>query len=509
MKHLLIVLTLATWITSHAQSVAPDSVCLLPAVNNESSGLEKTGPNSFWSHNDSGGQPDLYEFDSSGVLIKTLHVTNAVNMDWEDLAQGDTGEFYIGDFGNNTNNRAAISGNPLTIYIISDPDLADTNTTAQALIFDYEDRDYSATALNHNFDMEAFFFFEDSLHLFTKNRTNPTNGWIKHYVLPAQAGTYTAMLVDSFNNGGTLITSADLSPDERTVVLIGQDRIYLFSCFQGTRFLSTAHVETLTMPNTQKEGVIFGTNDLLYLTDEQTVAGTRHLYRVSVAPYIDAPVTLAATSDSTCVSASTGWINVGVNGGSSPYTYSWSNGDTTAMSAGLAAGSYAVTVTDANGCTADSQFTVSVYNTTDPVATQAFNILVSDHPGVNSWYFNSVLMPGETNDTLLFLQNGYYQCSYIDSNGCELLSDSVLITDAGIAENIEAMLSVFRDQEEIVFTNNSSEQVLAMLYSADGKVCGELSIAAGASGRMKTDAQGLYIFRCTGTDGNLIRTGIR
>ncbi|WP_170110378.1 T9SS type A sorting domain-containing protein [Flavilitoribacter nigricans] len=45
-----------------------------------------------------------------------------------------------------------------------------------------------------------------------------------------------------------------------------------------------------------------------------------------------------------------GEASVSVDGGSEPYTYEWSDGQTTATATGLAAGSYSVTVTDANGC---------------------------------------------------------------------------------------------------------------------------------------------------------------
>ncbi|MBL0050355.1 MAG: SprB repeat-containing protein [Bacteroidetes bacterium] len=46
-----------------------------------------------------------------------------------------------------------------------------------------------------------------------------------------------------------------------------------------------------------------------------------------------------------------GTLTVVAAGGTSPYTYLWSNGKTTKYIIGLAAGTYTVTVTDANGCT--------------------------------------------------------------------------------------------------------------------------------------------------------------
>jgi hypothetical protein len=52
-----------------------------------------------------------------------------------------------------------------------------------------------------------------------------------------------------------------------------------------------------------------------------------------------------------CAAGTDGSIDLTVAGGTSGYTYSWSNGATTEDITGLAPGSYTVTVTDANGCT--------------------------------------------------------------------------------------------------------------------------------------------------------------
>ncbi|MBL0051221.1 MAG: SprB repeat-containing protein [Bacteroidetes bacterium] len=53
-----------------------------------------------------------------------------------------------------------------------------------------------------------------------------------------------------------------------------------------------------------------------------------------------------------CNGNSNGAININVAGGTTPYTYSWSNGATTQNVTNLSPNTYTVTVTDANGCTA-------------------------------------------------------------------------------------------------------------------------------------------------------------
>ncbi len=66
------------------------------------------------------------------------------------------------------------------------------------------------------------------------------------------------------------------------------------------------------------------------------------------------PVTPVVTStvSPTSIAPSSGAINISVTGGTPSYTYLWSNGSSSQNLTGVAAGTYTVTVTDANGCTA-------------------------------------------------------------------------------------------------------------------------------------------------------------
>jgi hypothetical protein len=67
----------------------------------------------------------------------------------------------------------------------------------------------------------------------------------------------------------------------------------------------------------------------------------------------------ANSSDVTIAGGADGAVNLTVSGGSAPYSYNWSNNVTTEDLSAVAAGTYTVTVTDANGCASVSTYTVA------------------------------------------------------------------------------------------------------------------------------------------------------
>jgi len=82
------------------------------------------------------------------------------------------------------------------------------------------------------------------------------------------------------------------------------------------------------------------------------------------ANILDVTNVAAVKVNPSCNGAATGSVNITVSGGTSPYSYAWTNGTNARNATGLIAGTYSVTVTDASGC----QITGGPYVLADPTA---------------------------------------------------------------------------------------------------------------------------------------------
>ena len=109
------------------------------------------------------------------------------------------------------------------------------------------------------------------------------------------------------------------------------------------------------------EDASFTLGSLLSNTYTVTITDSRGCVGSRTTPVIIQPAQLVSTAiktDVTCFGASNGSVNLTVTGGTSPYLYSWSNGATTEDLISRPPGLYSVTVTDANGCTANTSATI-------------------------------------------------------------------------------------------------------------------------------------------------------
>ena len=108
----------------------------LPYTLREVSGTEITKDSDLlWMVNDAGNSSILYGLDQKGNILKELKI-NAKNKDWEELTSDDDGNLYIGDFGNNDNDRKN-----LAILKIKKEDLeSDKTVDVEKIKFHYPDQ---------------------------------------------------------------------------------------------------------------------------------------------------------------------------------------------------------------------------------------------------------------------------------------------------------------------------------------------------------------------------------
>ena len=264
----------------------------LPSQVPECSGIDYYSASCIWIHNDANSfDTHLYAIDSSGSLIRSVNITNAFNVDWEDLTHDAGYHFmYIGDFGNNLYNRTN-----LRIYRVPyNSLLTSTSVSASAINFSYPDQtQFPATWTN--FDMEAFIHYRGKLYLFSK-ASGAAAGYTKLYSLPDTPGTYVATLIDSFYVQDR-ITGADINEDSSSVAIISNENIRIFRNWTGNNFFTgTYTMLSFAGGVTHKEGIAFMNDNHIYLVDEDHGTGN-FLYTADLTQWIPTTTNILKAPD--------------------------------------------------------------------------------------------------------------------------------------------------------------------------------------------------------------------
>lgn len=259
------------------------TVAELPQSLEENSGIVKLTNDSVWFLEDSGNHNELYKVNFEGEILKTLTIKNAKNIDWEELAKDDKGNVYIGDFGNNKNERK-----DLTIYIIPNPEkIEGDEVKAKKITFKYPEQDkFPSKKKNKFFDCEAFFYMNGNLYLFTKDRSKPYKGLTSLYKIPAVEGDYKAELIDTFHFGDDYhtgsITAATISEDKSKVILLTHTYVYVLEDYQGENFFKGTLTKIDMKHTSQKESVCFKDEHTLLISDEAEKKEHPKLYELKI-----------------------------------------------------------------------------------------------------------------------------------------------------------------------------------------------------------------------------------
>ncbi len=274
-----------------------------------------------------------------------------------------------------------------------------------------------------------------------------SNGAITQDLTGIAGGTYTGTITDA--NGCSITLSATVT--EPAVIAI-QASVSGVSCNGGSDGIVNVSVSggvpsyTYSWSNGGTSSAIFNLTAGSY-----TVTVTDDNGCTAVQSYVvtePAAVTVSATATNvSCNGGADGTATATAAGGTAPYTYQWSNFGSGASQTGLAAGTYTVVATDANGCTASS--TVTVTEPTPIVVTETItnvscnggnngSISISIAGGTGpfdvSWS-NGTNTNGTTTALVSNLVAGTYTATVTDANSCVTTATYVVTEPTAIVSS--------------------------------------------------------------------------
>ena len=261
------------------------------------------------------------------------------------------------------------------------------------------------------------------------------------------AGDYNVLVTD--NNGCTYYIAFDI--DEPTQLVAEISNYEDVSCNGATDGAATVNAAGGTTPysylwsNGQTTAMATGMGAGTYTVTVTDANGCTTTTSVAIGqPATALVVSTDQVENPTCNGETDGSISITVSGGTAPYSYSWSNGYNSEDPAGLAAGTYTVIVTDANGCTATESYTLTepaalslgysnIVNTSCNAAVGAVTLTGSEAGTV---VLNGVSLASPA--TFTGLAAGYYTAYFENAVGCSTeVSFNIINTNSDLVATLD------------------------------------------------------------------------
>jgi len=254
-----------------------------------------------------------------------------------------------------------------------------------------------------------------------------SNGFIGTTITGLSPDTYSVTVTD--NNDCTKTASYTVNAGGTVVVTLNQ--IQHVTCAGGSNgsisVTATGGVGpyTYNWSNGATGPIITGLTAGSYLVTATDSHGCSVVegYTITQPPAI--VIQIMQPTQNLCFGDSTADLTSTVTGGVPPYTAIWSNGTTGLNNPNLLAGTYTISVTDANGCTSTNsatitdptQLTVTV-STTDETGVGANNGTATATAGGGTPVYGYLWSNGATTSTITGLPPGTYCVTITDMNGC-------------------------------------------------------------------------------------------
>ncbi len=261
-----------------------------------------------------------------------------------------------------------------------------------------------------------------------------SNGAATEDVVGLVLGNYTVTVTDA--NGCTQTVSQQINEPSALVTSVTGTNV---DCFGGANGTADLEVSGGTSPYTYLWSTFATSQDVTGLSGGvHTVVvtdynGCQKSESITIAEPAPLVVTTVPTSI-TCANANDGAIDVTVTGGTPNYTYQWNSGQTTQDLAGLGDGTYILTVTDANSCTATVTETMVnpsaisySFVVTHPRCFGEANGAVDLIPSGGVPPYSYTWSNAATTQDIDSLTNGIYVVNITDSKGCNVSASATVL----------------------------------------------------------------------------------
>ncbi|MEZ4884190.1 MAG: SdrD B-like domain-containing protein [Chitinophagales bacterium] len=411
-------------------------------------------------------------------------------------AQGGTTDYsYVWSNGDAT---AAITGLTAGTYTVTVTDANNCSTTATAIVTEPSELTASAE------DAELACFGDDNGELTVVANGGTTdysyvwsNGDATAAITGLTAGTYTVTVTDA-NNCSTTATATVSEPSELTASVSDHD----LACFGDDNGELSAIANggttdySYAWSNGDATAAITGLTAGTYTV---TVTDANNCSTTATA-IVTEPSELTASAEDAelaCFGDDNGELTVVANGGTTDYSYVWSNGDATAAITGLTAGTYTVTVTDANNCS-----TTATAIVTEPSELTAS---VSDHDlacfGDDNGELSAIANGGTTDYSYAWsngdataaitgLTAGTYTVTVTDANNCSTTATAIVTEPSELTASAEdAELACFGDDNgELTVVANGGTTDYSYVWSNGDATAAITGLTAGTYTVTVTDA---------------------
>jgi len=179
---------------------------------------------------------------------------------------------------------------------------------------------------------------------------------------------------------------------------------------------------------------------LYYLELTDLATGCTQYESTSITEPLNLFISIPNILTSSCNIACDGAATVVVSGGQLPYSFDWSNGESSITASSLCVGPSTVTVTDNNGCTIQETINIIPNNTLSSnysvvdAACGSCDGQASVAPSGGSGNYTITWFDGTNGNSHANLCAGVYGYEIIDNNGCSV-STSITVNNSGAPNN--------------------------------------------------------------------------